>query len=168
MLRVIAWGIWIQLLVFALDLSIVSIPYKLTQEKGQLYVSSLRSVAKSGSSWSYALGKVEGRGKPVQMAISSLLRRTDKYGHNKEEFKRRYVNTGVPIEVLVGTYWFTSYDVAYAADDKGKDGKRYTIPELFLIDGIFVLVLIAMYVYLRRTAPPAPPEDPYINQPGGF
>ncbi len=165
MLRILAWIFWIVILIVVGNLTIVMIPFRLTIVKAQMIVSEVRTEG-SNIPRNYVIGTVGGRDKPIHLSLHGLMAKTTKFG-SEDEFIRMYVNTGIPLDVVVGTMWFSAYDVAYV-NVSGRPQTPNMGMKLVLLDIGLVLVLIAMYVYLRRTAPPAPPETPYINQPGGF
>jgi|GEM_PF-5229538 hypothetical protein len=168
MSRLFIWGTWILALVFMADLTFISIPHRLTEERKQMQITSLQTAGKTGTTWVYAIGKIEGRDKPVHMTVSSLLRKkTIEYGESLEVFKSRYLGTGELINVTVGTSLFTSYDVAYA-DFEGRSQNRYSTTTLIVTDILLLLLLVGLYLYLRSTAPPLPPEPSDFQQPGGF
>ena len=166
MWRTLAWTLWIFILIVIGNLTIVMIPFRLTITEGQMVISHLESHGKTNAMRSYAVGKVKGRKKPVHLSVSALIEKTADFG-NKETFKAQYVNTGIPLDVVVGTMWFSDYDVAYV-NVKGRPQTPNMGIKLILLDVGLILILITLYAYLRHTRPPAPPETPYNNQPGGF
>lgn len=163
MLRVLAWTVWVILFISAIYLNVFKLPFRLTMTKGQMVVSHIQSHGKTNAMRSYAVGTVEGRDKPVHLSVSGLMEKTTEFG-SKEVFKDKYVNTGLPLDVVVGTMWMASYDVAFPDIEPSK----YSITELLATDAILLLFLVGLYLYLRSTAPPLPPEPSDFQQPGGF
>ena len=166
MLRILAWTLWIIILIVIGNLTIVMIPFRLTSVTGEMEIDRLTTSGKTGATWISAEGRINGRSKPVRLSVSGLLKKTDQYG-NMEGFKAQYVNTGIPLDVVVGTMWFSDYDVAYV-NVKGRPQTPNMGIKLILLDVGLILILITLYAYLRHTRPPAPLETPYNNQPGGF
>lgn len=162
MLRLLLWAAWVILFIPAIYLNVFHLPFRLTMTKGQMIISDVRTEG-ANIPRNYVIGTVKGFKKPVHLSIHSLKTKKTILG-SQAEFIDKYVNTGLPLDVVVGTMWMASYDVAFPDIEPSK----YSITELLATDAILLLFLVGLYLYLRSTAPPLPPEPSDSQQPGGF
>jgi hypothetical protein len=149
MFKIIAWAIWIQLIITVLFITLLKLPYRLTMSEAQMYIQAVSSYGKTNNHRStYAIGTVEGWDKPVHLSIAGLMGKSNKFG-NEQEFMDQFVNTGVPLDVFVGRMWMVSHDVAYV-DMKDGSQPGYSIIQWVIFDVVLISICILMYVFLTK------------------